>query len=159
MVSQTGTIWYKIFWEQALCSYHIEIWPQAASYGSLFSSQPSLWKTFRRRIWNDYTWRSHCQIFCRRRETEYVGGRDFEGCDNDGRTVQAMHVLSWTYVHLFSRCLWNLNRVVIADSCSYTYAPAQVNMLLSDSFGREGGTYVIDVKPEFLKYFLAGSEY
>lgn len=48
---------------------------------------------------------------------------------------------------------------VIADSRSYTYAPAQVDMLLDDSFGKEGGAYVVDVKPEFLKYFLAGSEY
>lgn len=48
---------------------------------------------------------------------------------------------------------------VIANSRSFIYAPAQDNMLLSDSFGIEGGTYIVDVKPEFLKYFLAGSEY
>jgi hypothetical protein len=48
---------------------------------------------------------------------------------------------------------------VTANSRSFTNPPAQVDMLLSDSFGREGGTYVVDVEPEFLKYFLTGSEY
>jgi hypothetical protein len=44
------------------------------------------------------------------------------------------------------------------QSCSFTFEPAPLNMLMSDTFGKEGGTYVVDVKPEFLKYFLVGSE-
>ena len=49
---------------------------------------------------------------------------------------------------------------VIADS-SFTCEPDTDNMVLSDSFGAEGGMYIVYVKPECLKYFLpvAGSEY
>lgn len=50
------------------------------------------------------------------------------------------------------------SRDVIADS-SVTCKPNTDNMVLSDSFGAEGGIYIVSVKPECLKYFLAGSEY
>ncbi|EDR01385.1 uncharacterized protein LACBIDRAFT_310985 [Laccaria bicolor S238N-H82] len=40
---------------------------------------------------------------------------------------------------------------------SFVPQPAPLNMRLEDAFGNEGGTYLLEVKPEFLKYFLVGS--